>query len=140
MLPFTAQIRGRDGKHSISGNAESLMDACRQMIEYGAKQYWWDPDANIVVRAGGQTWRVKHQAALDWYLRKIDAEKRGGNSAYFARQVREFVVSISSSSRLLMRLKSSAESTTGFFHWHRNYQFRERISTDFPLTTLTDCP
>ncbi len=32
LLAFTAEIRGKDGKHTIAGKAESLFDAAYQMI------------------------------------------------------------------------------------------------------------
>ena len=71
VLAFTAETRGKDGKHSITGKAESLFDAAYQMIRDCCRQSWWEPDADIYVRVGDGEWRVQQQKALDWYTGKL---------------------------------------------------------------------
>lgn len=75
VLSFTAEIRGKDGKHTISGKAESLMEAAYQMIRDCCRQWWWEPDADIFVRVGDGEWRVRQQKALDWYSGKLSLAK-----------------------------------------------------------------
>jgi len=75
VLAFTAEIRCKDGKHSITGKAESLLDAAYQMIRNCCRQRWWEPDADIFVRVGDGEWRVRQQKALDWYSGKLGLVK-----------------------------------------------------------------
>ena len=75
LLAFTAEIRGKDGKHTLAGKAESLFDAAYQMIRDCCRQGWWEPDADIFVRVGDGEWRVRQQNALDWYRRKLDLSR-----------------------------------------------------------------
>jgi len=71
VLAFTAEIRGKDGKHTITGRAESLMEAAYQMIRDCYRQWWWEPDADIFVRVGDGEWRVRQEKALHWYTQKF---------------------------------------------------------------------
>ena len=75
VLAFTAEIRGKDGKHTITGKAESLFDAACQMIRDCCRQWWWEPDADIYVRVGDGEWRVRQQKALDWYTGNLRLAK-----------------------------------------------------------------
>jgi hypothetical protein len=75
MLVFNAEIRGKDGKHTITGKAESLFDAAYQTIRGCCRQWWWEPDADIFVRVGDGEWRVRQQKALDWYSSKLGLSK-----------------------------------------------------------------